>query len=298
MPVDFLLVDGYFFEKGDFVFMNGEVRNADDPDGLPRRKRTDIRGVLFDSLTPDEAFERAVSLLTDGTGGASSLYTPNSEITESAAEDPSLRRILNAGDLVVADGAGVIKASVILGTPLPGKVAGVELGERLLAYCAKNAIPVFFLGGRADVAEKAADNMSQKYAGLRVTGCHDGYFDKTSEENEGVIGDINDSGARLLFVCFGAPAQEKWIDENAKRLRSVRLCVGLGGSLDIYAGTAKRAPKVFISTGTEWLYRLARQPSRIGRMAKLPKFIIGAKRDRRKSDKAKEQETGKNSSKS
>ena len=40
------------------------------------------------------------------------------------------------------------------------------------------------------------------------------------------------------------------------------------------AGVAKRAPDIFIKLGLEWFYRLLKQPSRIGRMMKLPKFLL------------------------
>ena len=86
---------------------------------------------------------------------------------------------------------------------------------------------------------------------------------------------MNESGAQVLFVCLGAPAQEKWIVENRDRMPSVRVFLGLGGSLDVYAGTVKRAPKLFIRLGLEWFYRLLKEPRRIGRMMRLPKFYFG-----------------------
>ena len=110
---------------------------------------------------------------------------------------------------------------------------------------------------------------------LSVVGTHDGYFEKEGSENELVLQKINESGARILFVCFGAPAQEKWIDENKDRLTSVRLIAGLGGSLDVYAGIVKRAPQILIKAKLEWLYRLIREPKRVARMLKIPKYIVG-----------------------
>ena len=103
----------------------------------------------------------------------------------------------------------------------------------------------------------------------------DGYFKKEGEENDAVIAAINEAAPNILFVCLGVPAQEKWIDANRDRLPTVRAALGLGGSLDSYAGTMKRAPKIFIKLNLEWFYRLCCQPSRIGRMMKLPKFVFG-----------------------
>jgi N-acetylglucosaminyldiphosphoundecaprenol N-acetyl-beta-D-mannosaminyltransferase len=117
--------------------------------------------------------------------------------------------------------------------------------------------------------------MSAKYPGVVFCGTNNGYFDKSGEENEKIKENIRQSGAEVLFVCFGAPAQEKWIIKNRGDLGGVKLMLGLGGSLDGYAGAAKRAPKLFIRLGLEWFYRLLCDPKRIGRMMKLPKFYLG-----------------------
>ena len=117
--------------------------------------------------------------------------------------------------------------------------------------------------------------MTKKYPGLKVVGTNDGYFKKTGEESDAIIAKINESGAKLLFICLGVPVQEKWISDNKDKLTSARMCMCLGGSLDVYAGTVKRAPKIFIKLSCEWLYRLLKEPKRIGRMMKLPKFLIG-----------------------
>ena len=117
--------------------------------------------------------------------------------------------------------------------------------------------------------------MAKKYSGLTVAGTADGYFKKEGVESERVIDNILSSGAELLFVCLGAPAQEKWINANRDRLPGVMLFLGLGGSLDGYSGNVKRAPDFFIKLNLEWFYRLLCMPSRIGRMMKLPKFLFG-----------------------
>ena len=115
----------------------------------------------------------------------------------------------------------------------------------------------------------------EKLPGIVFAGTRHGYFKKDGEENDETIRLINGSGAKILFVCLGCPAQEKWIDANRDRLPNVRLFMGLGGSLDGYTGNVKRAPKVFIDLGLEWFYRLLCQPQRIGRMMSLPKFYFG-----------------------
>ena len=118
----------------------------------------------------------------------------------------------------------------------------------------------------------------------------DGYFDKSGAENEAIVEAVNTSEAQILFVCFGAPLQETWIYANKNKLTHVRLAACLGGSLDIYAGTAKRAPAFFIKAHLEWLYRLLKEPKRIGRMMRLPKYIAGACAERLKRKKQTEKQ--------
>lgn len=236
-------------------------------------EKINVRGVRFLNVTPKEAEEYAKELMHSGK--TCTVFTPNAEIVQLCIEQPRYFDLYNGADLVVPDGAGVVKAARILGTPLKGKVAGIELGERLLADAAERGEGVYFLGGKPGIAETAAQKMTEKYPGLRIVGSHDGYFKKRGEESDAVIELINQSGAKLLFVCLGVPAQEEWISANADKLTAAPLCLCLGGSLDVYAGAVKRAPKIFIKLSLEWFYRLCKEPWRLRRMMKLPKFILG-----------------------
>ncbi|MBQ4151308.1 MAG: WecB/TagA/CpsF family glycosyltransferase [Clostridia bacterium] len=236
-------------------------------------EKINIRGVDFLNVNLEEAAGVGAEMLAGDK--VCTVFTPNAEIVQLCIEQNKYYDLYNSGDMVVADGAGVVKAAKILGTPVKGKVAGVELGEKMLEYCAKSGDGVFFVGAKPGVADLAAKNMTEKYSGLRVVGTNDGYFKKEGEETDAVIEKINQSGAKLLFVCLGVPVQEEWISANKDKLTSVRMCMCLGGSLDVYAGTVKRAPKIFIKLSCEWLYRLLKEPKRIGRMMKLPKFLFG-----------------------
>ena len=250
---------------------------------MNNRKRTDVCGVYFDDLTAAEARKRLFSAL-DGNSEQTALYTPNPEIVMIAEKDEEFKSVMNGAELVVADGIGVIKAAAILGTPLPERIPGIELGEAMIEYCASKgeALPVYFLGGKPGVAEQAAVRLKEKYAGLYVCGTHDGYFDMSGgEANDAVIAEINEKGARLVLVCVGAPKQETWISDNRARMLEVGVFAGLGGSLDVFSGRAKRAPAFFCKTGLEWFYRLIKEPSRIGRMSKLPLFLIHAAKYRK-----------------
>lgn len=236
-------------------------------------EKKNIRGVYFDNVTLDEAD----ALLDEcfEAGEQTAVFTPNSEIVQCCIDKPEMYEIINSAELIVPDGIGVIKAAKILGTPLKCKVAGVELGERVVKKAHDHGRKLFFLGGKPGIAEAAAAKLAEKYGDLTVVGTNDGYFTKTGEENDAVIEKINASCAEVLFVCLGAPAQENWIFANRSRLPGVKIMLGLGGSLDVYSDTVKRAPKVFVKLGLEWFYRLIKEPKRIGRMMSLPKFYFG-----------------------
>lgn len=235
--------------------------------------KVNVRGVFFDNITIDESEAYIEDMLTKDC--ASAVYTPNAEIAQACVEDKEICDMINTAELILPDGVGVIKAAKILGTPLKAKVAGVEFGERALKIAARDGKKVFFLGGKPGIAEEAAKKMCEKYSGLIICGTNDGYFKKNGEESDAVVNKINEAAPDILFVCLGFPVQEKWIYDNKPRFDSVKICLALGGSLDVYAGNVKRAPKIFIKLGLEWFYRLLCQPSRLGRMMKLPKYLFG-----------------------
>ncbi len=244
-----------------------------------KAEKINVRGVMFDNVTLDSADALLRSRMSEGL--ATAVFTPNSEIVQSCIEDADNMRIINSAELVIPDGVGVVKASSILGTPLKGKVAGVDLGERILKMAADCGYKVFFFGGKPvsegipSIADQAAEKMCAKYPGLHICGTRDGYCGKSGNDNDETLRIIGESGAEILFVFFGAPAQEKWIFENRNLLPNVRLLAGLGGSIDCYSGNVRRAPDFFINHNLEWFYRLLCSPSRIGRMMKLPKFYFG-----------------------
>ena len=239
-------------------------------------QKINVRGVYFDNVNMDEAMDCVKGFVSGDK--TSVMFTPNSEIVQSCIEDNSLYEVINSADLIIPDGIGVVYAAKILKTPLKQKVPGCEVAEKLIEYAASTGDGVFFFGGgkkteeREAVGVMAAQKMCEEYKGLNVVGTRDGYF--SEEDVPSIIEEINNSGAKILFVCLGAPKQEKWIFNNRDKLK-VAFAAGLGGTLDVFAGTAKRAPKFFLKTNLEWFYRLLCMPSRIGRMMKLPKFLFG-----------------------
>lgn len=273
-------------------------------------EKINVRGVYVDNVELHKAAEICESFINSEnhrgkSGNGFAVYTPNAEIIQACIEDASIRELINSADLVTPDGSGVVLASKILGTPLKAKTAGYDLGLEMARLSAENGWRVFLLGGKpetdgaAPIAEQAADKLREKFPALNVVGTHHGYFKKEGAESDMVIELVNKAAPDILYVCLGVPVQEKWIAANRDKMPSVRLFMALGGSLDGYSGNVKRAPKIFIKLGLEWFYRLICQPSRIGRMMKLPKFVFGTifykisgkyRRDTRGTDKKSGQE--------
>lgn len=232
-------------------------------------EKIEIHGVMMDSITMDEALEFVMQRL-EGTGMAR-IFTPNSEIMMQAQRDPELKEILNGADLLIPDGAGVVLASRILGRPLKEKVSGIDLVKRILENTNERPVSLFILGAKPGVAETAAANITARYPNTEIKGCQHGYF--RPEEEESIIERINKSGAEILLVGLGAPKQEKWIHRNAPRL-NCKVAIGVGGTIDVFAGTASLAPEFMRRAGLEWLYRLIKEPWRLPRMMDLPRFML------------------------
>jgi len=229
--------------------------------------RIDVLGVGFDNYTMEEAIGEGLRMIEEG--GAHYVVTPNPEIVEICRESDEAKAVINGADLVLPDGIGIIYGAKILKTPLKGRVPGIEYAQALMKVMAEKGLSLFLLGAKPGVAEQAAEKLREKYAGLKIVGTHDGYF----KEDEGVIAAIRESGADVVFVCLGAPKQEFWMAKNGEAT-GAKLLLGLGGCLDVFSGNVKRAPAVFCKLGLEWFYRLITNPSRIGRMMKLPLFLV------------------------
>lgn len=228
--------------------------------------KIDVMGLKFDSMTMDEALSRAEALLRGDK--AAYVVTPNAEIAYEALHDVQLREMLNGADLMLPDGAGVVLASKLLRTPVKQKVAGVDFAAGLLGVLERNGQSLYLLGGKPGIGELAAQKMLEAHPQLRIAGIADGYF----RDEAPVIEKINASGADALFVCLGAPKQERFMVQHRQELH-VHLMAGLGGSLDAFAGTVQRAPAWMIRLNLEWLYRLIREPKRFRRMLRLPKYL-------------------------
>lgn len=230
-------------------------------------EKVNILGVHVDMVTINEAADLIMKFMNEDRVHA--VYTPNSEIIMQAYRNTDFTDLLNRADLLTADGIGVVHASKILKKPIRERAAGYDIARKVLEKMNYSEHKLFLFGGKPGVAEEAAKNLKKDYPELNIAGMRNGYF-KDEDEAE-IVEQINSSGADMLFVCLGAPKQEQWIDRNRDKL-NIRVAMGIGGSLDVFAGNVQRAPEIFCRTGMEWFYRLCKEPWRAKRMADLPKF--------------------------
>lgn len=237
--------------------------------------RINVMGVEFDNLTKSEFVQRAERMLQSQARGY--CVTPNAEIVYEAVYDPAYREALNGADLVLPDGAGVVLGSEILGSPLKEKVAGIEFGEEICRILAKSGGRLYLYGSKPGVAQLAGQRLTAQYPGLTICGTCDGY----AADEQAVALRIKATAPDVVFVCTGFPRQEEFMAAYHDII-GAKLMLGLGGSLDCYAGVEKRAPRWMIDSKLEWFYRLTREPWRFKRMMRLPKFIGLCEREKRR----------------
>jgi N-acetylglucosaminyldiphosphoundecaprenol N-acetyl-beta-D-mannosaminyltransferase len=222
-----------------------------------RSGRIKILGVPIDDITEPEAVVLAQAMIESG--GPHQICTVNPEFIMEAQRNPAFRAVLQASDLNTPDGFGVLLAARWLGTPLRGRVTGVELTLRLAALAAERGYRIFFLGAGPGVAEAAAAVLQQRWPRLQIAGCYAGSPDPANDEEQRQI--IAAAQPDILLVAYGHPRQEFWIARNQPVLR-IPLAMGVGGTFDYLAGRVPRAPRLLRRLGLEWAFRLVVQPAR------------------------------------
>jgi N-acetylglucosaminyldiphosphoundecaprenol N-acetyl-beta-D-mannosaminyltransferase len=187
-----------------------------------------------------------------------------------AHEDPEFHQIINAADLVTPDGIGLIWAAQRQGTPFLERVPGVDLVKYLVRLSHERGYRLFFLGAAPGVAEEAARNLTCQFPNAKIAGIQHGYFNE--EQEPAILEQIREAQPDILLVAMGMPKQEKWLAKHKQTLQ-VPVNIGIGGSFDVYSGRIRRAPRLFQKLGLEWLWRLAQDPRKIGKVKNLPRFI-------------------------
>ena len=236
---------------------------------FPDQDWANILGVKIDNVGLAEAKERCLTLL--GNGQNNLVVTPNPEMVMAAQKNAALKKAINeSAALRIPDGAGLQWGAWFLGENLYFKTPGIDLMDQLLKIANDRGLRVYLLGSKPGVATLAAENIKAAFPKIVIAGTQDGYFTRFEEAE--VISKIHESQPDLLFAGLGAVRQELWLDEHRHEL-GAKIAMGVGGALDVYSGETKRAPKWVQDIGKEWVYRLIKEPWRLGRQMSIPIFL-------------------------
>lgn len=222
--------------------------------------RQELFGVSMDALTLGETVQRCMDAVHGGQ--LLEVGVVNAAKIVKMRRDAALREAVTGCDLIVADGQSVVWASRLLGRPLPERVAGIDLFQRLLYLAEQQNRSVYFLGARAEVLDRMLERVRRQHPDLRIAGSRHGYF--ADGEAPGIADAIKASGADLLFLGMTSPKKEVFVATHGIRT-GAKLVHGVGGSFDVLAGVVKRAPVAWQRMGCEWLYRALQEPRRLGR---------------------------------
>lgn len=229
-----------------------------------------VLGVRVDDVTMAEALARMDDFMQEPR--VHQVVTVNPEFIVAAQKDAEFARVLQESDLNLPDGANLLRAAQAQGTPLRERVAGTDFVWYLSGVAAQLGWKIFLLGGRGGVGGLAAARLQARYRNLKIAGLFEG--SPAARDEHEVIARVNESGADILFVAYGAPAQDLWIYRHRDQLKNVRVALGVGGAFDYIAKKIRRAPKLMQDLGLEWLFRLVRQPWRARRQWALVVFTL------------------------
>ena len=227
----------------------------------------ELLGFNIDNYSFEEAVVRAKNMI-DG-HKVSQVVTINPEMFQCAEKDADFANIIKEAEMVIPDGVGV-KIALKLTGKKADRIPGIDFAKRLLIEASKSDIPTAIIGAKEEIITKAVENLKKEIKGLNIVYYHNGYFDNSEE----ILSKLKVKSPKLILVALGSPKQEVFI-YNAKKVLNPALMIGIGGSLDVWSGNVKRAPKIFQIFGLEWLYRTITQPSRFKRIfPALPLFLI------------------------
>jgi N-acetylglucosaminyldiphosphoundecaprenol N-acetyl-beta-D-mannosaminyltransferase len=222
-----------------------------------------VLGVPIDNVNVEQILTRFNHWIDQG--GFHQVATANTDFLIHAQTDGELEEILRRCDLVMADGMPLVWTSKLLGTPLKGRVTGVDLVPRIAALSAERGYRIFMLGASERSLNGAARKLEADFPGVQIVDRFSPVYAPLDEmDHEAILARIEAAAPHFLLVAFGNPKQEKWLSMHRHRLR-VPVCIGIGGSFDFLAGTVSRAPLWMQRNGLEWLYRTIQEPRRLAR---------------------------------
>ncbi|APX72109.1 WecB/TagA/CpsF family glycosyltransferase [Companilactobacillus allii] len=240
------------------------------------KNRINILGTEFDNFT-EKQFQKYLSDDMDARSNKF-IVTANPEMVLSAQKNPKFSKVINSADYVIPDGIGIIKGAKTLGTPMHERITGFDTLMYLIKTANRKQLKVYLLGAKEEVIKASAKRIEREYPQIDLVGYHDGYF----KDNQIVIDEIVQKKPNVILVALGYPKQEFFIDEYRKNIDAI--WIGVGGSFDVFSGTKKRAPGIFQKLNLEWLYRLIKEPTRIGRMLAIPKYMRLIKKEKKNAE--------------
>lgn len=221
--------------------------------------RSELLGLDFERVKTSEMVERCLAWCS-GPRRSHIIVTANASHLCMMRGDDELRDACQRADAAVADGMSVVWALRALGRPVPERVAGIDLMTQLLEAGSREGLRVYFLGARRSVLDTLIAICKQRYPGLVIAGCRDGYFG--TELHQSIVDDIAASAPHLLFVGMPTPFKDVWCQQHREQL-SVPVIIGVGGSFDVIAGYVRRAPRFAQTMGLEWAWRLLMEPRKL-----------------------------------
>ncbi len=238
-------------------------------------------GVKLSPVSMEEALDRVEKFIASGQ--PHQILTTDANAILTSRNDPEYLKIIRGASMTTPDGFGVIWGARLLNLPIYERVTGVDMVTGICERAAKKGYKIFILGSNEGVAATAARNLEQKYSGMEVVGTHHGFWRRdgkeggfNAEESDEIMADvIAEAAPDVLFVAMGIPMQEKFIAAQLQRMQ-VPVCIGVGGSFDVYSGKFTRAPVTVQRIGLEWLYRVWVEPTRWKRMGYVPRFMLVA----------------------
>jgi N-acetylglucosaminyldiphosphoundecaprenol N-acetyl-beta-D-mannosaminyltransferase len=234
---------------------------------LPDR-RHHIAGIPIDAVTMDETVAAALAAIDDGRFAQHGAL--NAAKVVRLQSDATLRDAVGGCELITADGQAVVWAGRVLGLPLPERVTGIDLMERLLAAADRRGLRVYLFGARPDVVADVAALVAERYPGVELVGSRNGYFEPAEEP--AIVREIAATRPQLLFVAIESPKKELFLAGNRDAFGAC-FAVGVGGTFDVLAGRKTRAPELAQRLGLEWLFRLLQEPRRLA-----ARYVVGNSR--------------------
>ncbi len=233
------------------------------------RERVKILDIYLDCASMTDVLERLQRFIEEET--PRQVVTVNVQFLSIARKDPAFARLVNETDLVVADGMPLLWVSRLKGAPVASRITGHTLLDQCASLASERGYSIFLLGGGPGAAEGAAQRLRATYPNLRVEGTDHGYFsaEGEAERQEQLAEMIRKFRPEFLFVGLGCPKQELWIHRHMHDL-DVPVCVGVGGTFDVFTERLRRAPAWMQRYSLEWVYRLSQEPGRLWK-----RYILG-----------------------